>query len=106
MSPGGAAGVAPGTLADVNPLPATAAAQPADQSVGDPSALTLRAFSEPRPGGAVLARAHARAGGSAEIVGYLGGKEDFDQAVTEFAVAYADQTERDHAALEHRRRSS
>lgn len=49
--------------------------------------------------GAVLARAHARAGSAAAIAGYLGGSSTFDEAVTEFAVAYADVTERDHAAL-------
>ncbi|PYQ57264.1 MAG: DUF2252 domain-containing protein, partial [Acidobacteria bacterium] len=31
--------------------------------------------------------------------GYLGGNDRFDQAVGAFALAYADQTERDHAAL-------
>jgi uncharacterized protein (DUF2252 family) len=49
--------------------------------------------------GAVLARAHARAGTAASISGYLGGSSAFDEAVAEFAVAYADLTERDHAAL-------
>ncbi|HEY0984466.1 DUF2252 family protein, partial [Schlesneria sp.] len=32
--------------------------------------------------------------------GYLGKSDDFDQAVGEFALAYADQNEKDHAALE------
>lgn len=49
--------------------------------------------------GAVLARAHARAGSAPTIAGYLGGSSTFDEAVAEFAVAYADVTERDHAAL-------
>lgn len=49
--------------------------------------------------GAVLARAHARAGSAASIAGYLGGSSTFDEAVAEFAVGYADVTERDHAAL-------
>jgi hypothetical protein len=31
--------------------------------------------------------------------GYLGKSDAFDQAIGEFALAYADQTERDHAAL-------
>ncbi len=31
--------------------------------------------------------------------GYLGKNDTFDDAIGEFAVAYADQTERDHAAL-------
>ncbi|HEY7244075.1 MAG TPA: DUF2252 domain-containing protein [Xanthobacteraceae bacterium] len=51
--------------------------------------------------GWAIARAHARASEvSATISGYLGGEsEAFDQALGNFAVAYADQTERDHAAL-------
>ena len=46
-----------------------------------------------------LARAHARSGDAAEISGYLGTGEQFDDAVTRFAVEYADQTRHDHAAL-------
>lgn len=49
--------------------------------------------------GAVLARAHARSGDSAVISGYLGNNDEFDEAVTDFALAYADQVERDHALL-------
>jgi len=49
--------------------------------------------------GAVLARAHAKAGGVSEIAGYLGGGDAFDSAMGGFALAYADQAERDHAAL-------
>lgn len=46
-----------------------------------------------------LARAHARSGEPAKITGYLGGSDRFDEAVADFAVAYADQSERDHEAL-------
>ncbi len=46
-----------------------------------------------------LARAHARSGNPAEIAGYLGAGSIFDEAIADFAVSYADQTERDHAAL-------
>ena len=46
-----------------------------------------------------LARAHARSGDRIAIAAYLGGSSIFDKAVTEFASAYADQNERDHAAL-------
>ena len=46
-----------------------------------------------------LARAHARSGNPAAIAGYLGPGERFDEALAAFAVTYADQTERDHAAL-------
>jgi len=46
-----------------------------------------------------LARAHARSGDSIAIAGYLGRSENFDRAIAAFAEAYADQNERDHAAL-------
>jgi uncharacterized protein (DUF2252 family) len=49
--------------------------------------------------GWTLARAHARTGDRIAIAAYLGGSEEFDQAVAGFAETYADQTERDHAAL-------
>ena len=49
--------------------------------------------------GWTLARAHARAGDSQTISGYLGKSESFDRAVAEFSVAYADQNERDYAAF-------
>ncbi len=46
-----------------------------------------------------LSRAHARSGDAALIAGYLGSNQTFDDALARFAAAYADQTERDHAAL-------
>jgi uncharacterized protein (DUF2252 family) len=49
--------------------------------------------------GWVLARAHARSGDGAAISGYLGSGDRFDRAVADFAEAYADQTEADHAAF-------
>jgi hypothetical protein len=49
--------------------------------------------------GVTLARAHAKSGDAATLSGYLGKSDNFDQAIGEFALAYADQTERDHAAL-------
>jgi uncharacterized protein (DUF2252 family) len=49
--------------------------------------------------GWALARAHAKGGDAAKISGYLGGGDNFDEALGDFSVAYADQTERDHAAL-------
>jgi uncharacterized protein (DUF2252 family) len=49
--------------------------------------------------GWALARAHARSGDSAQISGYLGTRDVFDRAIATFAEIYADQTERDHAAL-------
>jgi uncharacterized protein (DUF2252 family) len=50
--------------------------------------------------GFLLARAHARSGDRIAISSYLGKSDTFDQALAEFAVAYADQNERDHAALQ------
>jgi uncharacterized protein (DUF2252 family) len=47
----------------------------------------------------VLARAHAKAGDPWALSGYLGSNDDFDVAIGKFALAYADQAERDHAAL-------
>lgn len=49
--------------------------------------------------GQTLAHAHAKSGDAALISGYLGKSDDFDQAIGEFAIAYADQNEKDHAAL-------
>ena len=49
--------------------------------------------------GWALARAHARSGEPAQISGYLGKSDTFDRAIADFAVAYADQSERDHAIL-------
>ncbi|GAA4538720.1 DUF2252 domain-containing protein [Pseudonocardia xishanensis] len=49
--------------------------------------------------GWTLARAHARTGDPAAVAGYLGSGTTFDKAVAEFASAYADRNERDHAAL-------
>ena len=49
--------------------------------------------------GVTLARAHARSGDASTISGYLGKSDAFDQAIGKFALAYADQTERDHAAM-------
>ena len=47
----------------------------------------------------MLARAHARAGVQHTLSGYLGNSEQFAEAMGTFALAYADQAERDHAAL-------
>ena len=49
--------------------------------------------------GWALARGHARSGDPASIAAYLGDDDVFDRAIGEFAVAYADQTERDFAAF-------
>jgi uncharacterized protein (DUF2252 family) len=49
--------------------------------------------------GQTLARAHAKSGDAAMIAGYLGKSDVFDEAIGDFALDYADQTERDHTAL-------
>jgi hypothetical protein len=50
--------------------------------------------------GWTLARAHARSGDRVAIAAYLGAKDTFDQAIADFARAYADQNDRDYAALQ------
>jgi uncharacterized protein (DUF2252 family) len=47
-----------------------------------------------------LARAHARTGDEGGIREYIGKSKRFAKAIAAFAAAYADQTERDHQALE------
>ena len=49
--------------------------------------------------GWTLARAHARTGDREAIAAYLGSGDRFDRALADFAETYADQNERDHAAL-------
>jgi uncharacterized protein (DUF2252 family) len=49
--------------------------------------------------GWTLARAHARSGDPAMIAGYMGKSDAFDKALAVFGKAYADQTEKDHAAF-------
>lgn len=60
-----------------------------------PHGLTLYA----RMCGWTLARAHARSGDRIAIASYLGGGDAFEEAIAEFSESYADQSERDHAAL-------
>ncbi|WP_054813948.1 DUF2252 domain-containing protein [Nocardia arizonensis] len=52
-----------------------------------------------RLAGALLARAHSRSLDPRLTSAYLDGDEAFDEAVTAFAVRYADRTEADHAEL-------
>jgi uncharacterized protein (DUF2252 family) len=49
--------------------------------------------------GLLLAKGHARTSGASMITGYLGRSDKADRAFCRFAQRYADQTERDHAAL-------
>lgn len=54
-----------------------------------------------RAAGWTLARAHARSGDRLAIAAYLGGSGRFDEAITTWAMAYADQSEADHAHMVH-----
>jgi hypothetical protein len=49
--------------------------------------------------GWTLAKSHARAGDAIAISSYLGRSDVFDEALAAFAKTYADQNERDCAAL-------
>jgi hypothetical protein len=49
--------------------------------------------------GRALALSHARSGSSVLLSGYMGKGDAFDRALASFSVAYADQNEKDHAAL-------
>ena len=40
--------------------------------------------------------AHARPGEPSSISGYLGKSDKFDEAIADFAITYADQSERDY----------
>jgi len=50
--------------------------------------------------GWALARAHAKAGDAAMIAGYLGSSDQFDDALTKYSEAYADQAERDYETFQ------
>jgi len=55
--------------------------------------------------GHTLAQAHSRSGDSAVISGYIGKSTSFEDALTEFAVAYADENEQDYDAFQAARRT-
>ena len=61
-----------------------------------PAGMTIYA----RQCGWTLARAHARSGDRIALAAYLGGSGKFDEAIADFAETYADQNERDYAALQ------
>jgi len=50
--------------------------------------------------GRALALSHARSGNADMISGYLGKSDAFDKAIAAFSMAYADQNEKDHGALD------
>ena len=49
--------------------------------------------------GLTLSRAHGKAGDAAMIAGYLGSSDQFDQAIGDYAVAYAGEVERDYRSF-------
>jgi uncharacterized protein (DUF2252 family) len=49
--------------------------------------------------GRVLGRAHARSGDAMALSSYMGDENEFDKAIAEFAMAYAEQIEHDWRAL-------
>ncbi|SFS13391.1 Uncharacterized conserved protein, DUF2252 family [Microbacterium sp. cf046] len=49
--------------------------------------------------GETLARAHGRSGDRVEIAAYLGKSDTFDEAIADFAEAYADQNDADYRAF-------
>ena len=69
---------------------------PCRSSRCSPTGMTIYA----RLCGWTLARAHARSGDRVALAAYLGGSAKFDQAIADFAETYADQNERDYAALQ------
>jgi hypothetical protein len=50
--------------------------------------------------GRALALSHARSGNRTMLSGYMGNNDVFDRAIASFSLAYADQNEKDHTALE------
>ena len=65
--------------------------------IADLAGANLKAYAEVC--GELLARGHARSGDAQVIAGYIGSGEAFAEAVAEFGVAYADQTEKDWEQL-------
>jgi uncharacterized protein (DUF2252 family) len=66
----------------------------------DPDVMTVRgATLYAQVCGETLARAHSRSGDRVEIAGYVGRSAAFDEAIADFAAAYADQNQSDFEAL-------
>jgi uncharacterized protein (DUF2252 family) len=65
--------------------------------IGDLAGANLKAYAEVC--GELLARGHARSGDAQTIAGYIGSGTAFAEAIAEFGVVYADQTEKDWEQL-------
>jgi uncharacterized protein (DUF2252 family) len=65
--------------------------------IPDLAGANLKAYAEVC--GELLARGHARSGDAQTIAGYVGTGNAFAEAIAEFGVVYADQTQKDWAEL-------
>jgi len=66
----------------------------------DPKECTREGFQEHcELCGWALALAHAKSGDAAMIAGYVGKSDELDDALTNFALAYSQQNDRDYAEL-------
>lgn len=66
----------------------------------DPTAMSGKKLDDyGRLCGSLLARAHSRSLQPSLLAGYFDGEKDLDESIGHYAVAYADQTEQDHADL-------
>ena len=79
-------------------LPPSAAGRETERPGGDLRRRDAEDLRQPICGWA-QAHAHSKAGDPWTIAGYLGKGDEFDDAISKFAVSYADQAERDHGAL-------
>jgi uncharacterized protein (DUF2252 family) len=66
-------------------------------AIADLAGANLKAYAEVC--GELLARGHARSGDAQTIAGYIGTGSAFAEAIAEFGIAYADQTEKDWEEL-------
>ncbi len=65
--------------------------------IEDLAGANLKAYAEVC--GELLARGHARSGDAQIIAGYIGTGDAFAEAIAQFGIAYADQTEKDWEEL-------
>lgn len=73
----------------------------------DPAALTGRMLAEYAVlCGEVLAKGHARTGDAAQLAGYAGKSAKLDDAITAFAIGYAEQVRRDYRLFKRTHRAS
>jgi hypothetical protein len=66
-------------------------------TIEDLAGVNLKAYAEVC--GELLARGHARSGDAQTIAGYIGSGVAFAEAIAEFGIAYADQTNKDWQEL-------